>query len=251
MFGGETDGPSIDGNAAHSNCMQCGGMLDDSAMYCPMCGQPVEQVGLNGPSASDNDDTNMEATVPNDTEIAAEEAAPVAEAPAAATETAVVEEANATPVTAPKADLSEGTIKTLAEATAVAVATALADILKPAAPAAVAEETPAAEEVAPVAEAVKTYTAEEVLEIANAAKSQAATEAIEAFRAGPGARKGLVSGSVAHTAGELSEGGELDARSLAEMSSAEFLRLQEAVWAKQPYRFAGDMTAQPGVVAPV
>jgi hypothetical protein len=248
MFGGEDNATAADGDAEHTSCMHCGGNLDDSAMYCPMCGQPIDQTALNGPVASKD---NMEANVPNDTDTATVEGDASVEA------LAPVTEANPMAVTAPKAELSEDTIKTLSEATATAVATSLAsilgDILKPAAVEA-AEASTEAVEAAPaeaVAEATeRTYSAVEVAEIAALAKEQAAREAIESFRSGPGARKGLVGGQTVHTASELSEGGELDSRRLAEMSSAEFLRVQESAWASQPYRFTGHMDVHPGILAP-
>ena len=245
LLGGEDDTSGIDGDSEHTSCMHCGGTVDDSAMYCPMCGQPVDQTGLNGPVASKD---NMEANVPNDTDTA------TAEGDASVEALAPVTEANPVAITAPKAELSEDTIKTLSEATATAVATSLAsilgEILKPAA-AAVEAPTEAIEAapVTAVAEA-RTYTAVEVAEIAASAKEQAAREAIESFRSGPGARKGFVGGQTAHAASELSEGGDLDSRRLAEMSSAEFLRVQESAWASQPYRFTGHMDVHPGILAP-
>ena len=61
--------------------------------------------------------------------------------------------------------------------------------------------------------------------------------AVEAFRAGPGARKGLVDTTTQPLTG-LAEGDELSAEFLAKLSSTDLMKVISPVWEAQGHRFS-------------
>ena len=222
-------------------CGHCGNAVEDTAMYCPECGQPISQA-----EAAEAPEPIQETEESNVT-TEATPAAPAAADPAAPVAPAAVAEA------APARALTEADTTALATATATAVAQALAPLLAatqaPAAPAPVAEAAPApapapapvaAPAPAPVVEAApaapaQTFTLEDVqraaAEAARQATEAATTAAVEAFRAGP-TRKGFVGTS---TATGVVESGELDLVALAKMDTNTFMQAISPVLEAQPF----------------
>ena len=239
-------------------CFNCGEEVDDTAIFCPTCGDPIA-------NSEGNTKDTVESETPLDKETQeAEMADQITEAPVAATTepaAAVAETAPAaaavveTAPEAPARTLTDGDTSAIANAFAAAINPVLAGLteavtsLKPApvteaAPAAapVAEATPAAEpaaEAPAVDESNKTYTFEEVQAIAaDAAKTAseaAASAAVDQFRAAGAGRKGLVDTSQA--AGVIEASDELDARTLAAMGNDEFYRAIGPVWESQGHNF--------------
>ena len=236
----------------NDECTSCGESLEDTAMYCPTCGEPVAPAESTDSPNTENEESQMATpTAP----VAPEAATPVVEAAPAAAVSEAVTAAEVTParnltdadvsaiggaLAAALAPLLAPAVSTPVEAAPVAAAPVAEAAPVATTPAAPAVEAPAAAE-APVAEAdasaTKTYTATEVAEMLKQ-KELEATEAanqaaVEAFRAGPGARKGFVSTTQATG---LTEGDEIVDYS--KMSGPEFMRAIAPVWESQPQRFA-------------
>jgi hypothetical protein len=207
-------------DAAVGACAHCGEPVEDTAMYCPMCGQPIQQAES---SDSPTNTENQEIIVPEDTTTETETEA--------STEAATTEAAPAIDASAIVAGVVEGMAPSF---------NAIAEALKALAPAPVAEaaaETAATEtetSTESTTEAPATFTMEQVQEQLQKQHDKDIAEAVETFRKSGGGRKGLVpTHTVAHTAADLSEG-SLDAKSLAEMSSADFFKYSASVWETQP-----------------
>ena len=246
----------------------CGEAIDDTAMYCSQCGAPVAQAESTDSPNIENEESQMATPTPVAPEAAV---APVAEtaAPAVA-EAAPVTEGVADEI-APARNLTDGDVTAIGNVLAAAlasvltpaavsavpveaapaaaapvaeaapVATAAVPVVEAAPVAAAPAEAPVVEAEALVAEADKTFTATEVAEMLKQ-KELEATEAanlaaVEAFRAGPGARKGLVDTTTQPLTG-LAEGDELSAEFLAKLSSTDLMKVISPVWEAQGHRFS-------------
>ena len=262
------DQPETDDNNMETECHECGGMLPESAAFCPGCGAMTQPYSSAPECCSECGTQTPESAMYCPT---CGHPVPQAESDDSALDTKEAHVADDQTTVEASAEASEEQIvvapaRTLTDADIQALAAVFAAALKPAESAPEAEETPevAPEEApeasteetpeAPEAEEAhentqenivseNTFTAEQVAAMVAEAASKAAAEAVEAarnaavesYRSGEGFRKGFTSSNTGINADDLSESEELDPRSLAEMNSSEFRKIQAAVWGETPF----------------